>query len=160
MADQAIATDPAQVSRYVKLGKPVAAISEEALEARRNVRPPVQPAVCRGDVMIRDLRLWHAGMPNESESHRVMLGLGYQVSRRQPHQWDKTSTTDVDARQSPSHPNYVMRCHLPASREAFFLGHAGDKVEVRANFYGDGEFASTKADDFFDLRPSYEDGEA
>lgn len=31
--------------------------------------------------MIRDLRLWHAGMPNETDSHRIMLGLGYQVSQ-------------------------------------------------------------------------------
>lgn len=55
-------------------------ISEEAKEARRAVRPPVQPEVRRGDIMIRDLRTWHAGMPNNSGEHRIMLGLGYQVS--------------------------------------------------------------------------------
>lgn len=44
------------------------------------IRPPVQPVVERGDIMIRDLRLWHAGMPNSSDKHRIMLGLGYMVS--------------------------------------------------------------------------------
>lgn len=55
-------------------------ISEGPKEARRAVRPPVQPEVVRGDIMIRDLRTWHAGMPNHSDKHRIMLGLGYQVS--------------------------------------------------------------------------------
>lgn len=55
-------------------------IREEVLEKRRMVRPPVQPEVEAGDIMIRDLRLWHAGMPNSSEKHRIMLGLGYMVS--------------------------------------------------------------------------------
>lgn len=55
-------------------------IHDETKEARRVVRPPVQPAVARGDIMIRDLRTWHAGMPNLSDKHRIMLGLGYQVS--------------------------------------------------------------------------------
>lgn len=54
-------------------------ISEGPKEARRAVRPPVQPEVVRGDIMIRDLRTWHAGMPNCSDKHRIMLGLGYQV---------------------------------------------------------------------------------
>ncbi|KAI3390445.1 hypothetical protein diail_9651, partial [Diaporthe ilicicola] len=53
-------------------------ISAEAKEARRAVRPPVQPVLGRGDIMIRDLRTWHAGMPNNSDKHRIMLGLGYQ----------------------------------------------------------------------------------
>lgn len=29
--------------------------------------------------MLRDLRTWHAGMPNESEDYRIMLALGYKV---------------------------------------------------------------------------------
>ena len=49
------------------------------MEARRQVRPPVQPICEKGDVMLRDLRMWHAGMPNESEDYRIMLALGYQV---------------------------------------------------------------------------------
>lgn len=47
------------------------------------MRPPVQPELRRGDIMIRDLRLWHAGMPNSSDEHRIMLGLGYMVGDKQ-----------------------------------------------------------------------------
>lgn len=61
-------------------------IADGPKEARRAVRPPVQPDVVRGDIMIRDLRTWHAGMPNHSDRHRIMLGLGYQVST-----WDELS---------------------------------------------------------------------
>lgn len=34
---------------------------------------PVQPNIKKGSLIIRDLRLWHAGMPNMSEEVRVML---------------------------------------------------------------------------------------
>lgn len=44
------------------------------------MRPPVQPVVKKGDILIRDLRLWHAGMPNETDKERIMIAIGYQVS--------------------------------------------------------------------------------
>lgn len=65
--------------KMYKTGEPIPWITEEAKQARRAVRPPMQPEARRGDVMIRDLRTWHAGMPNHSDKHRIMLGLGYQV---------------------------------------------------------------------------------
>ncbi|KAI0453148.1 hypothetical protein F5B21DRAFT_304294 [Xylaria acuta] len=34
---------------------------------------PLQPSIKKGSIIIRDLRLWHAGMPNKSEEARVML---------------------------------------------------------------------------------------
>ncbi|KAI1430896.1 hypothetical protein GGR50DRAFT_682496 [Xylaria sp. CBS 124048] len=37
--------------------------------------PPIQPPIQKGSVIIRDLRLWHAGMPNMSKDVRVMLAL-------------------------------------------------------------------------------------
>jgi ectoine hydroxylase-related dioxygenase (phytanoyl-CoA dioxygenase family) len=43
------------------------------LEARRAVRPPTQPTVKKGSIIIRDLRLWHGGKPNLSSVPRVML---------------------------------------------------------------------------------------
>lgn len=54
-------------------------ITDEAVEQRRKVSPPTQAICSKGDVMIRDIRLWHAGMPNNSDDHRAMIGLGYQV---------------------------------------------------------------------------------
>ena len=77
---QAVEADQHVSLKLYREGEKIPWITEEAKAARRGVRPPVQPAARRGDIMIRDLRTWHAGMPNHSESHRIMLGLGYQVS--------------------------------------------------------------------------------
>ncbi|KAH3957360.1 hypothetical protein HBI38_178300 [Parastagonospora nodorum] len=48
-------------------------IKSHILEARREVRPPTQPTVKKGSIIIRDLRLWHGGKPNLSSVPRVML---------------------------------------------------------------------------------------
>jgi ectoine hydroxylase-related dioxygenase (phytanoyl-CoA dioxygenase family) len=48
-------------------------IRSELLEERRRHSPPIQASTKRGSMIIRDLRLWHAGMPNLSEEPRVML---------------------------------------------------------------------------------------
>ncbi|TLS30620.1 hypothetical protein PpBr36_03828 [Pyricularia pennisetigena] len=49
-------------------------IKQHLLDARRAERGPCQPVVKKGSVVVRDLRLWHAGMPNLSEDEvRVML---------------------------------------------------------------------------------------
>jgi hypothetical protein len=45
----------------------------EILEKRRKFNPPIQPTLPKGSLIIRDLRLWHAGMPNLSHKVRVML---------------------------------------------------------------------------------------
>lgn len=50
-------------------------IKEALLQERKAITPPVQPVIKKGSVMIRDLRLWHAGMPNMSEEVRVMLAM-------------------------------------------------------------------------------------
>lgn len=48
-------------------------IKSDLLEARRAVRPPSQPVVKKGSIIVRDLRLWHGGKPNLSTEPRVML---------------------------------------------------------------------------------------
>ncbi|OOQ87481.1 phytanoyl-CoA dioxygenase family protein [Penicillium brasilianum] len=48
-------------------------IKAELLEQRRKINPPVQPSLPKGSLIIRDLRLWHAGMPNKTDEPRVML---------------------------------------------------------------------------------------
>ncbi len=48
------------------------------LEERRKISPPIQPTLKRGSIIFRDMRLWHAGMPNKSkDTVRVMLNLAY-----------------------------------------------------------------------------------
>ena len=48
-------------------------IKKEYVEARRKHSPPVQAKTKKGSLIIRDLRLWHAGMPNRTDEPRVML---------------------------------------------------------------------------------------
>ena len=48
-------------------------IRSELLEARRKHSPPIQACTKKGSIIIRDLRLWHAGIPNLTNEPRVML---------------------------------------------------------------------------------------
>ncbi|PWN87972.1 hypothetical protein FA10DRAFT_288665 [Acaromyces ingoldii] len=50
-------------------------ILEGLLAARRRVSPPLQPTFKKGSILIRDLRLWHAGMPNRTDEVRIMLAM-------------------------------------------------------------------------------------
>lgn len=50
-------------------------IRQALLDQRRQIIPPLQPIIPKGSVIIRDLRLWHAGMPNHSDHVRVMLAM-------------------------------------------------------------------------------------
>ncbi|OAP61006.1 hypothetical protein AYL99_06010 [Fonsecaea erecta] len=43
------------------------------LEQRRTHSPPVQVSTKKGSLILRDLRLWHAGMPNLTDDPRIML---------------------------------------------------------------------------------------
>ncbi|MGJ6979989.1 phytanoyl-CoA dioxygenase family protein [Aestuariimicrobium soli] len=47
----------------------------DILEARRAVAPPFQATFPRGSMMIRDIRLWHAGMPNHTDQARPMIAM-------------------------------------------------------------------------------------
>ena len=55
-------------------------LPSSVVEARRAVRPPLQPSVKSGGVVIRDLRLWHAGMPNLTDTPRPMIAMIHWVS--------------------------------------------------------------------------------
>lgn len=50
-------------------------VPEAFLGQRRQVAPPIQPTVACGSVIIRDTRMWHAGMPNRTETPRPMIAL-------------------------------------------------------------------------------------
>ncbi|KAK5120670.1 hypothetical protein LTR85_006028 [Meristemomyces frigidus] len=48
-------------------------IKPDLLAERREHSPPIQPSTTKGSLIIRDIRLWHAGMPNRKEKPRIML---------------------------------------------------------------------------------------
>lgn len=55
-------------------------VSAEVLEARRSVEPPMQPTVRAGSLVLRDIRMWHAGMPNHTPTPRPMIAMIHYVS--------------------------------------------------------------------------------
>ena len=54
-------------------------IKKHLLEQRREVRGPCQPVIEKGSIIIRDLRLWHGGMPNWTDEVRVMLAMSSSI---------------------------------------------------------------------------------
>lgn len=50
-------------------------IPDNVLAPQRAARPPIQPEMPAGSIVIRDIRLWHAGMPNHSDAPRPMLAM-------------------------------------------------------------------------------------
>ncbi|MYA72306.1 phytanoyl-CoA dioxygenase family protein [Candidatus Poribacteria bacterium] len=54
-------------------------IDEEQEEARRKICPPTRGNAKKGSVLIRDMRLWHRGVPNPSDKPRHMIALIYRV---------------------------------------------------------------------------------
>lgn len=48
-------------------------VRPDLVEARRRISPPIQPTLSKGSLIIRDFRLWHAGMPNQTDEPRVMV---------------------------------------------------------------------------------------
>lgn len=50
-------------------------VSEAALSRRRARAHPIQLTFPAGSVLIRDIRLWHAGMPNRTDAPRPMIAM-------------------------------------------------------------------------------------
>lgn len=59
---------------------PENAIDEETEEAQRKVSPPVSGCAKKGSVLIRDMRLWHRGVPNRSDRPRHMIASVHCIS--------------------------------------------------------------------------------
>jgi ectoine hydroxylase-related dioxygenase (phytanoyl-CoA dioxygenase family) len=51
----------------------LSSIKPELVRERFEAFPPVQISVNAGDLVLRDVRLWHAGMPNRTNAPRIML---------------------------------------------------------------------------------------
>lgn len=48
-------------------------IREELVQGRRRHSPPIRACTKKGSLVIRDVRLWHAGMPNKTKKPRIMF---------------------------------------------------------------------------------------
>ena len=54
-------------------------IEPEEEEARRKIAPPIRGNAKKGSVLIRDMRLWHRGVPNPSDKPRHMIAMIHRV---------------------------------------------------------------------------------
>lgn len=54
-------------------------LTDAMLAEQRAIAAPIQPTVALGGVLIRDSRLWHAGMPNRTDTPRPMLALTHWI---------------------------------------------------------------------------------
>lgn len=55
----------------------VGTIKESLVEERCKLHPPIYPSMKRGTLIVRDLRMWHAGMANSTAIPRIMLAMVY-----------------------------------------------------------------------------------
>lgn len=52
---------------------PPGIVSPHHLQRQRDLKPPLQFTLPKGSLIIRDLRIWHAGMPNMTDNVRITL---------------------------------------------------------------------------------------
>ncbi|KAI9647298.1 hypothetical protein NHQ30_003682 [Ciborinia camelliae] len=52
-------------------------VKSSAFNRRAEHTPPIQPTIPKGSIAMRDLRVWHSGMPNLADHKRIMLGFIY-----------------------------------------------------------------------------------
>ena len=55
-------------------------IDEEHEAERRKIAPPIRGNAKKGSALIRDMRLWHRGVPNLSDEPRHMIAMIHRVS--------------------------------------------------------------------------------
>jgi hypothetical protein len=54
-------------------------VTAEMEAARRDQRPPVRAIARKGSLLIRDMRLWHRGVPNQSSVVRHMIAMVHNI---------------------------------------------------------------------------------
>ena len=54
-------------------------VTDETEADRRSFAPPIQASTRKGDLLIRDSRLWHRGVPNPSDEKRQMIAVVYNI---------------------------------------------------------------------------------
>ena len=97
-------------------------VDERLVEARREIAPPVRGNTKKGSVLIRDMRIWHRGMPNYSDRPRQMIAMVHNVRwfrLKDPVQFNKgcedafencqIGTTNIEFTDEPI--DYIFRNH-------------------------------------------------
>lgn len=120
-------------------------ISPQTLEEQSKNRPPVQTIdVDAGDLIIRDLRLWHGGMPNITRERRIMLALV--VIDPAYHEEDESVFKGFDAEQGSEafweHPKLKTAVSfVPQGDRTYYLqgGHSAPLTPLRKDWIARGK---------------------
>ena len=95
---------------------------DEATEvARREINPPIRGNTKKGSVLIRDVRLWHRGVPNESDSPRHMIAMIHNVTwlqRERRLQFGKGCETEFENSDLDANADFVDSEYDYLSRES------------------------------------------
>jgi ectoine hydroxylase-related dioxygenase (phytanoyl-CoA dioxygenase family) len=96
-------------------------LDEATLETRRRVVPPIRGNTAKGSALVRDIRLWHRGMPNESDTPRPMIAMIHNIHwmhRGKPLRFNKgcedafaESDLDPNALFTDEPMDYIFRNH-------------------------------------------------
>lgn len=81
-------------------------VSEKQLTAQRKIAPGFQYSARAGSVVIRDIRMWHAGMPNPSDQPRPMIAMIHYVSW-----WNDLNLLEFAAGSEPFLAHPILRHH-------------------------------------------------
>lgn len=111
-------------------------IRDEAVEARWQWAPPIQPSVRRGSVVLRDLRLWHAGLPNPASEPRIMLAFVHT-----PWWYRCPSKVVLPEAARPLVEGWADRGTSPVAYNAYFVPDGVDHKTIKftPNFSSDNE---------------------
>jgi ectoine hydroxylase-related dioxygenase (phytanoyl-CoA dioxygenase family) len=88
----------------------------QALEERAKLLPSQRTNVCTGSLVIRDMRMWHRGVPNQSQQVRTMLAIVY------AREWLRPS-------KPVQIPRDIWNAWPPVAREVFRYNQVVDSVE-------------------------------
>lgn len=109
-------------------------IKKHLLEKRKAERPPCQPVVKKGSIIVRDLRLWHAGRGNLSSEPRVMLAMSTCLSLSLV-----LANTDIDASSVHFAPWYRNQMRLEFATDLRDEIEGQDSLEVPVDWVDDSQ---------------------
>ena len=102
-------------SHLVRTKRPDQGIDKQTIEARRKLAPPIRAKTEVGDVLVRDVRLWHRGVPNLSDRPRHMIALVVSSqATRYPLRFEKGCEAKLEGHQVDS------QCRLPRGKNRLF----------------------------------------
>jgi ectoine hydroxylase-related dioxygenase (phytanoyl-CoA dioxygenase family) len=64
---------------HLELTPATGRVDEETEAVRRRVTPPIRGCAKKGSALIRDIRLWHRGVPNPSDQPRHMIAMIHNI---------------------------------------------------------------------------------